>query len=150
MVSENRSGAVVSSIFKKALYSELYNLSKKNAILSEIYSARADYINVSIALRAGDYKKAKEQFVVGGEAEESLLKLLSEENKENIKEKIKNYKLKVDISLAINAFIEGKPLSDFERVSEGYAVSLLKKRKYEQGGIIPFIHYCIMKKYKNA
>ena len=152
LVSENRSGAVVSLIFKKALYSELYSLSKKNPILSEIYSARADFVNVSIALRCGDYKKAKEQFVEGGTAEQSLLKLLSEENKDAVKEKIKNFKLKVDLSLAVNAFIEGKPFSEFERVSEGYAVGLLEKRKYEQGGIIPFIHYCFMKEseYKNV
>jgi vacuolar-type H+-ATPase subunit C/Vma6 len=124
----------------------------KDPVVKEIYTAKADYINVSLSLRLRDYKKAKEQFVQGGTILESGLKTLCEEGKETLKEKAKTITSKLDILLAVNAFADNMPFSEFERVSEGYAVRLLSKRKYEQSGIIPFINYCFMKEteYRNV
>jgi len=148
----SRSGAEISSIFKTCLYKKLVELSKNNDILKEVHSVRADATNVSIALRLRNFKLAKELFVDGGSITEDELKVLSEESLETLKERAKHIKSKIDVSLAIDAIISNKPLSEFERLSDGYALKLLKTKKYEQSGIIPFLYYCFSKmaEYKNV
>ena len=140
-----RSGAEISLIFKKALYEDLYQISLKDPILKEIFSARADGANVSLALRTRDYKWCKDRFVKGGTLNDAELKVLCVEPKETLKDKIKNFKTKANVFLAVEEFISGSALLEFERVNQSVAVKILKAKKYQQSGIVPFMNYCFMK-----
>ena len=69
-------------------------------------------------------------------------KLLSEEPADALKEKCRFMNAHNLLAVAVDAFNKGEPLSDFEAEADGYALSLLKKKKYSVDGIIPFTLYC--------
>ncbi len=144
--SGSRSGAEISLIFKTALYKRLYALSVENPILKEIHSAKVDSINVSTALRSRDYKIVQRSFIEGGDISLSQLKFFAEEGFDTLKERTKQIKSRIDVSIAVDAAANLKPLSEFERLADGYALKHLKKRKYEQSGIVPFLYYSLCKK----
>lgn len=138
-------GLKVSSLIKKALYSELFAISKKDKILKEIYGAKADFANVSIALRSRDYSFTLEHRVVGGTLSENDIRVLTEEPFDSLKERFKTRAEKVNVYSAIEDASLGKPLAEFEKNAESFAVKKLKAKKYEISGIYPFVNYCFNK-----
>lgn len=143
----NATGFSVGSLIKKALYVELLKNAKKNKYLTNIYRVKADAVNISLALRTRDFGKASGFFVSGGMISEGELKVLCEENVENLREKTKYFSRADLIELALNDFLNSKPLSELEKFVDGYAVLYLKKNKYETEGIFPYMLYCY---YKSA
>ena len=143
--SGKATGASVSTAFKCALYKELFKNAQKNQYLKEIFTVKADCANVGTALRVRNFSAAKRFFVVGGKISEGELKILSEEPVDALKEKCKFMNACNLVSVAVDALTKGEPLSDFETEADGYALSLLKKKKYSTDGIIPFMLYCYYK-----
>ncbi len=144
-VGGRANGLKVNSAFERYYFEELYARSKANKYLADIYSAKADQANISIALRLRNYNEAKNCFVVGGSLTEAQLKSLCEEQLETLKDKFKFYKHAEMLYLAIDGAMAKKPLSDFENVAESYAIKRLLKDRFSNDGILPFMQYCIYK-----
>ena len=144
-VSNKATGRTVDGIFKKELYTELYNLSKREKTLNEIYKVQADCTNVATALRTRNYALSCEEFVDGGTLSKDFLKALCEQPLEVLKETCR-YNDKSEMLLsAIDGAIKNQPLSYFENRADSYAVALLQKDKYSTEGLHPFLLYVFYK-----
>ena len=144
-VDGTATGLSVNSMFTKALYDELFALKIKNAFLKKILCAKADMINIGIAFRTRDYIAAEKQFVHTGKLEIAELKAVCEEEFEKIREKFRFSEYKDEIFAALDGLENGTGLREFEKMSDGYAVKLIKANRYESGGDFPFIRYCVYK-----
>ncbi len=140
-------GMIISVIFANSFRKELESISKKDAILSKIWSNRADAENISVALRSRNYVMTKTVNIGGGTLTDEDLKVLCEESFDVIKERFR-YSPSAHL---IDAVIECKndmvPLRDFERLVDSFAVRLLKEQKYAIEGNVPYLRYCF---YKSA
>ena len=144
-VSGKATGAVIDAAFKKALYVELNKCASNITELKEIFSVKADCANVGVALRTRNFSYAKNFFVVGGKLSSGDLKTLCEESLDTLKEKCKFMPCSNLCIKAVESAAKGEPLSDFEKEADGFALSLLKKKKYATEGITPFLLYCFYK-----
>ncbi len=141
----HEAGEIIGRTIKKALYNELYSISKSDKLLKEIFTFKVDMTNVSTALRYRDFDLAKDSFLLGGKVSLNDFKLLCTESIENINEKIKFLPYGEIISLAVDSLNKGLPFSAFENQVNSFTIKLLKKMKYETGGYIPFALYCYYK-----
>ncbi|MBR2384122.1 MAG: V-type ATPase subunit [Clostridia bacterium] len=144
-VSGRATGVGINTTFVKSMYDYLFRLSEKDKVLKTLCKIRADFANVAIALRTRNYAVAKELFVKTGDVTQSELKLLCEELPEILKEKTISFSNGQIILKAVDAFINKKPFSEFEKLADSIALEILKKHKYDIGGIIPFMLYCYYK-----
>lgn len=144
-VAGRATGDTVNGEIIKALYSDLAEAVKSNKYLNEIFKAKVDFANVSMALRSRDYNKIKDKFLFGGNLTESQFKSLSEDSFDVIKETFKFSKYSNVILSAIDCAEKKIPLSDFEKLSSSFPVALLNKEKYSTDGSIPFMQYCFYK-----
>lgn len=138
-------GMSVDGIMKKALYSSLRRYAMKDKILFRIYSFKADCVNIALSLRSRDYSEAEKYYVEGGDLTKNNLKCLCEEAPETLREKCRHMPVSSAVLVAVEDFIANKPLSDFERIADSYAMSLLKEKKYSSDGILPYMLYCYYK-----
>lgn len=138
-------GFTVNACFTKALYEELFALNLKHAFADKILKAKADLINVGIALRASDYNAAKRQFVHFGVLKAKDLKVLCEGDYALIREKFRLSPYRDEIFAAADGLDGGAGLKEFERLSDGVAVRTIKKFRFESGGAFPFFRYCFYK-----
>lgn len=144
-VEGTASGVSINSLFTKALYDELFSLKIKNAFISKILCAKADMINIGIALRTRDSELAEKQFVHTGKLDKTALKAVCEDDFDKIREGFRFDDYKDGINAAVNGLENGAGLKGFEKMSDGYAVKLVKKHRYGNEGDFPFIRYCFYK-----
>ena len=142
-VAGRATGSGINAAFVKALYNELSTCAKKNGEIKRIFERKADCVNVATALRTRNYSEADKYFVAGGTLDNVFLKTLCEDDYDIIKEKCKYHPFGEYILSAIER--EGKPLTDFEKLADDYAMKLLKKNKYSVENIHPFLLYCYYK-----
>ena len=144
-IDKTESGQFINSLFTKALYEELFALNIKNPYIEKILCVKADMINIGIALRTRDFESAKGQFVHEGSIDKSTLKAVCEDDFDKIREQFKFSDYKEEVFAALDGIECGKGLKDFERLSDGFAVKIINKNKFNQEGIFPFIRYCFYK-----
>ncbi|MBR0189532.1 MAG: V-type ATPase subunit [Clostridia bacterium] len=144
-VEGTASGVYINSLFTKALYDELFSLRIKNSFISKILCAKADMINIGIALRTRDFNAAEKQFVHTGKLDKTALKSVCEDDFDKIRERFRFDDYKDEVEAAINGLENGAGLREFEKMSDGYAVKLIKKHRYGNEGDFPFIRYCFYK-----
>lgn len=144
-VDKTESGQFINSLFTKALYEELFALNIKNPYIGKILLAKADMINIGIALRTRDFDSAKGQFVHEGAVNKNALKAVCEEDFDKIRERFRFTDYKDAVYAALDGIENGKGLKDFEKMSDGFAVKIINKNKFNQEGIFPFIRYCFYK-----
>lgn len=144
-VEKLESGQLINSLFTKALYEELFALNIKNTYIEKILRAKADMINIGIALRTRDYDSAKGQFVHEGAVNKATLKAVCEEDFDKIREEFRFGEYKDAVYAALDGIESGKGLKDFEKISDGFAVKIINRNKFNQEGAFPFIRYCFYK-----
>lgn len=144
-VSSAATGAGISSAFEKAYFEDICGVAKKNKYLLELYKVKADAANAGIALRTRNYAYAKNQFVKTGRLKEEDLKSLCEEPYDALLNKYGRGDDNDFLTRAITAAKNGKPLSDFEREADSFAVEYVKRDKYATEGALPFLQYCLYK-----
>jgi len=137
-VSGKATGADISSVFARALYEELYEVSKRDKILFPIYQFRADCANISLALRSRNFAFTKDNMVKGGRLLESELSALCTQPFETLKDVFKAGRNGIEMISAIDDASKNKPLADFEKQVDGFAVKYLQKYKYSIEGVYPF------------
>ena len=144
-VSGKADGKSISSLFRRALYIEMKTCAEREKPLKKLFSEKADAANIAVALRSRNFALASEMTVDGGTLSEEEIRFLCEEAAESIREKFRYSPQKDLIFSALDDFSEGKPLTDFEKKSDGFALVILKKERYNDEGYKPFLRYCYYK-----
>lgn len=144
-VSNKATGVSIGGAFIKALYKELFILSKRDKFLKELYLTKVDCINVGVALRLRNYVQAVDFFIPNGRLSDLELKNLCENSLDELKSTFVYSPIKDIILMAIEEAGNSKSLSQFEKLSDYYAVSLIKKKEYSSSGNIPFLKYVFNK-----
>ena len=144
-VSNKATGVAIGGAFIKALYNELFILSKADKYLKEVYYTKVDCINVGVALRLRNYAQAVEFFIPNGRLTNLDLRNLCENSLDELKSTFVYSPIKDIILRAIEEAGNKKPLSQFEKLSDYYPVSLIKKNEYSSSGNIPFLKYVFNK-----
>lgn len=139
------SGQSINVSFTKSLYDELFSLNVKDARIDKILMAKADMLNVSVALRTRDFISAEKQFVHFGDLKKDSLKSVCEDDFDKIREKFRFSDYKELIFAALDGIEAKTGLKEFERLCDGYAVKVIKKYRYDSDGALPFIRYCFYK-----
>lgn len=139
------SGLYINGLFTKALYDELFALKIKDSTLKRVLCAKADLINIGIALRTRNYERAEKQFVHLGNVKERALKALCEADFDTIREQFRFTEYKDEVFAALLGIENGTGFKEFEKLSDGFAVKIIKKHRYDSQGFIPFIRYCFYK-----
>ena len=144
-VDEKFSGQSINGLFTKALYDELFALDIKDNRVQKILCAKADAVNISVALRTRDFALAEKQFVHYGKISKAELKSVCEDDFDKIREKFRFSDYKELINSALDGLENKTGLKEFERIKDGFAVKLVKKERYSSEGAFPFIRYCFYK-----
>lgn len=144
-VSNSASGQSVNAVFTKAYFKHLYSVCKDDKTLKRLYEFKVDSINIGTAIRARNFSLANDWFLSYGTLSQKDLKELCEEQLETLKERFRYSEYKDVISLAIDAKLKNKPLSEFEKRADELSFDLLKKQKYSTEGLLPYILYCTKK-----
>ena len=144
-VDKTESGQYINSLFTKALYDELFALNLGKSYLGKVLLAKADMVNIGIALRMRDFDSAKSQFVHEGTVSKAELRSACEDDFDKIREKFRFSDYKDEVFAALDGIESGKGLKDFEKMRDGFAVKTINKNKFSQEGDFPFIRYCFYK-----
>ena len=138
----NATGRRIGTLFSRAMFERLAELSRGNKILSAIVSIRADAANIGICLRAENFRIAREMTVAGGTLDEDALRLLSEESADVIRERMRLSPCRALVLAALEDHAAGRPLVLLEREADSAALTVLKRDKYSNEGSLPFLRYC--------
>ena len=139
------SGQFINGLFTKALCDELFALNIKDARIYKILCAKADMLNISVALRTRDFALAEKQFVHFGKLSKEDLQSVCEDDFDKIRERFRFSDYKETVFSALDGLENKTGLKEFEKNKDGFAVKLIKKERYNQEGAFPFIRYCFYK-----
>lgn len=138
-------GKTVNALFLRALYRQLVALNFKDARLKEILSVKADCVNIGVAFRSEDVKDAEKQYVDGGKLSRNDLAVICSAEKDDFLQNFAFGDYSELIGVAVKGVSDGAGLKEFERLSDGFAVRLIKKNRYSSEGVFPFIRYAFYK-----
>ena len=142
LLSEEPNGAKVGEIFEKALYVYLYAVAKKNKTLKALLTAKTDMTNILTAFRAGEEWQAEEKYLPTGNSDiTKKLRLLFQEDEDKIKRVFSATVYADFVSACLQAKRQGKPMTEAERMRDGYEEKFFAKRKYELVKNEPFLYY---------
>lgn len=149
-LTEQSSGAKVGEIFETALYSYLYETGKRKKVLKNLLIAKSDMTNILTAFRAGDETIAKDKYLpTGSLSMETLSKVFSEDSAVT-KKAFAGTPYQSFVGLCLDAMEKHKPLTEAEKVRDGYDVSYFTARKYELSKSEPFLYYVFRRKMESA
>lgn len=143
------SGVSIGSIFEKALYEELLVSVKSKRGLRTLLTAKIDMINVLTALRSGDEKLAKRQYIKGGKLTEQQLQTLFSSDVDGM-QSVFNGELKEFIRLCIKAKENKTPYTEAEKYLDSYDLRWLQARRFDLVKNEPFLYYVFRKKAEIA
>lgn len=151
-------GAEVGAAFEKALFSHLAAICKNNGVLKQLLAEKADLTNLVTALRAKNFKAAKEQFVPGGKlrAEEYAFCFADITEQENHSaRKTGGYfgksgeRLREMVSIYVRAKTTGSYAEAEKRLAQA-ELNFFERKKYELTGSEPFLYYVLRRKAECA
>lgn len=141
VLDETLSGAKIGEIFEKAKYEYLRKSVKKNAVLKRILTTKIDMTNILIFLRCGDEQLAKEQYLPMGSLSIEKLSTLFFEDRERIQNAFDDTEYQGFVKTCLAALEKGLPMTEAEKMLDGYDVQYFAKRKYELAHSEPFLYY---------
>ena len=141
-VGGTATGRRVGTLFARAQYAEEAETAQKERSLKEIAALRADAANIGIALRARNARIAAEMEVPGGTLTKRELEALAQEGADTIREIFRRSPRRELIACALEDFTAGRALLSLERAADGAALSVLKRERYSDEGMRPFLRYC--------
>lgn len=149
VLDEELSGAKVGGIFEKAKYEYLCSIVKRNAVLKRILTEKIDMTNILIFLRCGDEQLAKEQYLPMGSLSIERLNALFLEDKERAQKAFDETEYQTFVKTCFSALEKGLPMTEAEKMLDGYDVQYFAKRKYELSRSEPFLYYVYRRKMEN-
>lgn len=144
-VGGEATGRNISTLFSRAQIAELASLARRDALLREIVSLRADAANIGIALRSHNARLASEMIVAGGTLSEEDVRVLAEESAETARARFVRSVRRDLVYGALEDSEHGRPLLALEQAAQGCALSVLYREKYNDEGYRPFLRYCCEK-----
>ena len=150
LLKEEHSGAKVGDIFEKASYLYLQNTVRFSPVLKKLLTAKTDMTNILIAFRAKDGEIAMDKYLPGGKLKEEQLKLLADSDVETA---LKAFAATPHLAFVKSCFLakeKGLPLTEAERIRDGYDETFFAKRKYELQNKEPFLYYVYRRKTENV
>ena len=139
------SGAELGLLFEKAQSAYLSSVSK--GFLKKTVSAKIDMTNILTALRSVSTEEAEHAFLPGGTVDyDSLLTLFDEEK---ALKKFKRSEYYPFVQLCLEAKGKNLPMTQAEKIRDGYDLAQFEKRKYELEKSEPFLYYIYRRKIEN-
>ena len=148
LLQSEPSGAKVGEIFEKALYRQLFAVTKGKRVLRKLLVAKADMTNILIAFRAGDKELAKGKYLPCGSLTPQDLATLFDAEK--AKTALQNTPYKAFVALCLAAKEKGLPLAQAEKTLDAYETEYFAQRKYDLKKSEPFLYYVYRRKAENA
>lgn len=149
LLQEDASGAKVGAIFDKALYMYLRETVKGRSVLKKLLTAKVDMTNILTAFRAQEQTEAMEKYLPTGSLSADTLGLLfADENTA-----IQAFKRTAYADFVKNCLLargKGLPLSQAEKLRDGYDIAYFAERKYELSKTEPFLYYVYRRKTEIA
>lgn len=136
----NQSGWETDFIFKKHLYKNLLELSKKDNILKSLVVNKIDCENLSVCMRAKTRFELESQLLCGGNLGKKTIIMLFEKKSSAVDE-IKSLKVKKLAKIVL----EGTSYSKFEKLRNCLEINILDDLKYNIESIAPFAYYVYKK-----
>lgn len=134
------SGAEVSTLFLRAYYAYML-VNVKNADWKSYVVHEIDAKNISIAFRSKDLAQAQKYFIGGGKLPKKVFENILHGDEEKARDLTKQTPYFDLIKLGFEEKNGGGALVEFERAADGFAMKLLKSKRFETDGIIPMLLY---------
>ena len=138
---DKASGLDIDCVFRRRQY-EYMQRNAASKPLKKILSASADAANVSTALRGRDEKLAEKSFLKGGKLSLEDIKTLCSATFQEIEDG----DFPEDVKVAARSAAKGKPLTEFEKNTDDFALILLNETRYDMRGSEPFITYIMRRR----
>lgn len=139
-VLNNQSGWETDFIFKKHLYKNLLELSKKDSVLKFVISNKIDCENLSVCLRAKTRFELESQLLGGGNVGKKTIFMIFEKNSSSL-----NNIQSRQIRKLAKVVLEGVDFSKFEKLRNCLEINILDDLKYNIESIAPFAYYVYKK-----
>jgi V/A-type H+-transporting ATPase subunit C len=114
--------------------------------IKNYFSARADAVNLLIALRVGaighDADFAANLFVTGGRITENALKAVVAEPQELLAA-VKYLPFAAHVRQGLELFEQGEGLAPLEKQLEDYQLSIFRERRFETDSVLPVVGYLL-------
>ena len=147
---EEPSGSKVGEIFEKALYTYLFKLAKRKPVLKKLLQAKIDRTNILTAFRAADLTEATEKYLPFGKLTEKELSKLFNEDMVRVEKEFSKTPYGEFVKLCLRAKEQGLPMTQAEKLRDGYDVAFFAERKYELQKTEPFLYYVYRRKTEHA
>jgi V/A-type H+-transporting ATPase subunit C len=142
LLQEKPSGAKVGEIFQAALYRHLQKTAKHKVVLKKLLKTKADMTNILTALRQTDEETAAEKYLpVGTLSTETLSALFNADSSA-----FQNTPYYDFVKLCLLAKEKGLPMTEAEKIRDGYDTAYFTERKYELKNSEPFLYYVYRRK----
>ena len=144
-IGENFTGFNVDTAFKRALYEEMREVSKKNKLLRKYCAFVIDMQNISLAIRLRDKKMFESVRLVGGTLNDSVFNCLIKDDADTILATLAHSDYISAIKLLVTAIKHDEPFYKFDYMFDCFPITFFDKYKYETEGDAPYLRYCFLK-----
>lgn len=144
------SGAKLGAIFERASFEHLKECVKGVGVLKKLLAAKADMTNILTALRSADSESAKEGYLPVGKLTETELDALFDTDSEKAQAAFSKTPYAEFVKACFAARDKGLPMTEAEKLRDGYDTAYFAARKYELESCEPFLYYIYRRKAENA
>ena len=144
------SGAEIGNIFDRALYKRLSKACSRNLFLKRCVATKADMTNILTALRSETAEYAASNYVCSGKLSAEKLSELFQEDAEKAAHALDNTAYKDFLKLCLAQKNSSRPMTDAEKLLDGYETDELAKHKFELKRAQPFLYYVFRRRAENA
>ena len=105
--------------------------------------------NILISFRAGDFARAKEQYLPAGRLTEKALQKLFDEDKDRARRAFHSTPYAQFVALCFEAQERGLPMTEAEKIVGGFDTAYFAARKYDLKRSEPFLYYVYRRRVEN-
>ncbi|MBQ9081155.1 MAG: V-type ATPase subunit, partial [Clostridia bacterium] len=147
-----RNGKLIDCLLNKAMYEDIFSvLGNRYGDMKDVFRAEADFANLSSALRIRKNglppSTLREEFIEGGKIQFAMLSLLLDCSPERAKDAFMFSEYKNFILSALEE-TQNPALTDYERQSDDFIISLLRSYKNQNSHYMMFYGYVLAKLYE--
>ncbi|MBR2617371.1 MAG: V-type ATPase subunit [Clostridia bacterium] len=137
-IEQTATGIAIGTLFRRAHYEYLLKVvrgkEQKRFLQHEI-----DAKNLSVAFRSKTVIQAESMYVAGGKISQADLNLVVEGDTAKITRRFSFGEYADLVALGLEARAEQRPMVEFERYVEDFALKKLKERRFETEGLVPLL-----------
>lgn len=150
LLEKEPSGSKLGDIFEKAVYRYLYSVVSRRSVLKKLLIAKADMTNILTAFRCGDQETAESKYLPIGKLKTEDLTKLFYENVETVEKAFARTDYADFVKQCLEAKAKGLPLTQAERLRDGYDTAYFMSKKYDLQKNEPFLYYVYRRRMESA